>query len=222
MSTIVVPSGSVVKFSGSAISDDMKTYSNDNKYCLSEDLQLTLHSTFTKLVDETAPKFFKALAGVTRDLFGVSMSGEYKQLGLQIWDSTDPLSLSFSVDLVMRMDAKKDVFLPMTELIQLPLPEDKGGIQGLVPPGPSILTAFGSTKSKSSAGGVVNLAIGGLVLVDCIVTGAEPVISRYPASPDSGSTNYPIYAKVQVSVESSFTATREMIRSLMTNKMSNS
>jgi len=219
---IKVPAGSAVKFSGSAVSNDMKTYSDDNKYCLSEDLQLSLHSSFTKLVDQSAPKFFKVLAGVSRDLFNVSVSGEYKQLGLQVWDSTDPLVLSFSVDLVMRMDAKTDVYLPMTELIQLPLPEDKGGIQGLVPPGPSILTAFGSNTSKSSTGGIVNVAIGGLVLVDCIVTGAEPVASRYPASPDKGATNYPIYAKVQVTLESSFTATRQMIRALMTNELSNS
>lgn len=232
---ISVPAGSVVKFGGAACSQAMLNFSAKNYFMLSEDIQLTLSSQFTKLVDASAPKFFKVLAGMTASLFGFSLSGEYKQLGLQIWDSTEPLGLTFSIDLVKRMDAEQEVFLPMIELIQLPLPEDKGMPQGLVPPGPNILSAFSgstsgqdskTTMAKAANAGMVNIQIGSIYLSGCIVKSAVPIVSKYSsrakssisaASSAQAVNEFPIYAKIQVEVESSFTATRNMIRTLNSN-----
>ena len=206
---MIIPKGMQVRFHGTNVGD-IESY----VYALSEDVTISLHSQFSPLVDGGSPKFFKMLAGVTQELFGVSFSGEYKQLGAVIWDSTDPISISFSVDLVMRTNAYKDVMLPMEALILLPVPEDKAGIQGLVPPGPSILAVLGKTDSQGQYAQRLNVQLGGVVLLNCVLTSAEPTMCRYSAKDATDDDEYPIYAKIQCAVQSTTIATKTTVRQL--------
>lgn len=209
--SIQVPKGMKVTFSGKNIGRV-----SEYIYILAEDVTIALRSQFSPLVDGGAPKFFKMVAGVTQELFGVSFSGEYKQLGFSIWDSTDPISVSFSVCLAMKTDAKADVIDPMRELIKLPLPNDPADRQltGLVPPGPSILTLLGKENAASKYAQRLNVQLGGVVLLDCILTSAEPTLCRFS---DTGS--YPIYAKIQCALQSSMIATKQSIDHMFTDSI---
>ena len=205
---INIPAGMRVIFSGSGKSPNNPIEVDKYTYILAEDVSLSLESHFTKLVDGSAPSMFKMMAGVTDKLFNFSVSGGYAQLGFQIWDSTEPLSFSFSVDLTMRTDARADVLDPMKALIKLPLPYDKGSIQGLVPPGPSLLTMLGQIGDKFEQS--LTIKMGGLTLKDAILTSAQPTICRYVDNSD-----VPIYAKIQCTVQSSKTATKNLIDEML-------
>jgi hypothetical protein len=198
---ITIPAGMRVIFDDGV---DLK----DKVYILGEDIGLTLRSSFSPIVDGGAPKLLHMLAGVTNAVLNFSTSGEYKQLGFNLWESTDPLSIGFTVELIMRTDAKSDVFDPMQALIKLPLPDDKGGLQGLVPPGPSVLSLFGGDKI-TKYGSTLNVTVGGLTLENAILTSAEPTLCRF-----SDDHDYPIYAKIQCAVMSSQIATKGMISTM--------
>lgn len=204
MSALNILAGQLVKF------DDGGALLSSYQYYLAEDVSLTLSSSFKPLVDGGSPSLFKMIAGVSNSLFNVSFSGEYKELGFVIWDRTEPVQVSFSVDLVMSTNARVDVFDPLQALIKLPLPEDRGFPQGLVPPGPSILELLG--KHDTNIGGqYLTIYLGGVVMRRAILTSAVPTICRYTDDKDC-----PIYAKVSCTAQSSTIATKQLVDEMFT------
>ena len=174
---------------------------------LDEDLTLNLSSQFGELVGGGTSKAFSVVGSVSRDVFNLGFSGQVKQLGFQVWQKTEPLSVSLTIAFNMITNAYNDVFLPVKTLIKLPLPDDgsvgDNGI-GLIPPGPSILEAFGDNSNQR--GKKLSCRIGSVRLPGIIVTQAQPTFSK-----ETDQSGFPIYAKVVLDIRTIFTATTNLI-----------
>lgn len=184
---------------------------------LEEDVTITMGSDFSSVTsDSGSPKMLSLIAGVLRDagLGNIAgwAGGQFKQLGFQTWTGTRPMETSFTVNLHMKTDAKKDVVEPALAIARLCLPtEGSGG--SLIAPGPSILTALeGSARSEESLemGKILHCYLGSYVLRNVIVKRAQPTFSKY--IDDNG---FPISAKVEVNVLTIFSATTQMLDSIL-------
>jgi len=195
-------------------------------FVLNEEPTFRINSQFSALADGTTNKFFQAAGGVVRDITQgkASGSGQYKQLGIQLWEKTDPITVNLNITLYKKTDAFKDVVTPAMALMKLPLARTASGagaLGGLLPPGPSLLTAFsgGATapgtppKSGSdgngTAGSNIYLRIGKANLGRVIVKGVEPTWSK-----QTDKSGHFIWCKLSVEVATVFSATQEDIEGM--------
>jgi hypothetical protein len=177
---------------------------------LEEDITLSLSSSFSPLLEGANSKLFTLLGSVARDVMGRGFSTQYKELGFQIWESTDPISFTCTVGFYIdkiNVDGKSQVYDPMIALMKLPLPSEGGVAGSLIPPGPGILTLIGAGKGKKSQGKVLSCEIGNILRIDrIIVKKAEPTWST-----DTDDNDYPIWGKCALDIQSLTTATAQML-----------
>jgi hypothetical protein len=204
---IPIPKGKEVVFQqgGGPISG-----TENSRAILNEDLTLSLSSSFSSLTESSAPSAFKALAGVLRDTGANKVAGfiggEFKQLGFQVWTGTAPLSTTLSLKFSMDKDAKKDVMEPILAITKLVLPST-GDAGALIGPGPSILSTFEEGKIGSFAKGKnLHCYIGNFKISNIIVTRADPTFSKH-----TDQYGYPIWATLELSFTTVFSATVEML-----------
>jgi hypothetical protein len=204
---IPIPKGKEVVFQqgGGPISG-----TENSRAILNEDLTLNFSSSFSSLAESSAPKAFKALAGVLKDTGANKVAGfiggEFKQLGFQVWTGTEPLSTTLSLKFSMDKDAKKDVMEPALAITKLVLPStgDKGALIG---PGPSVLSTFEEGKIGSfTEGKNLHCYIGNFKISNIIVTRAVPTFSKH-----TDQYGYPIWATLELSFTTIFSATVEML-----------
>ena len=81
---IVIPKGKKVEF----WLNDTKLLP-DRNIVLEDDINIALQSSFSSLVNESGSTALSLVGGVTRDLFNFGFSGQFKELGFQLWKSTD-------------------------------------------------------------------------------------------------------------------------------------
>jgi hypothetical protein len=196
---------------------------------LLEDYTIALSSDFGQLVDSGSNDAFTVLGGALKSLSGsrFGFSSQFKQMGFQIWKGTQPIQLQFSLEFHYTYDAHAEVVVPIRRLCRLPLPGD--GLAGnLVPPGPSVLEAIAGTNAsnvppssdtpatqdpdvdeegtKSTADTYVNVRVGNMLFMGCIVKSAEPTFSKYVDE-----SNSPIYGRVALVITTMYTATKESL-----------
>jgi hypothetical protein len=211
----------------------VQIFEHDNSTCiatgaLAEEWTITLSSEFGQLVDSGANDAFTVLGGAVSRMSGgkFGFSSQFKQMGFQIWKGTAPVTLQFSLEFHFTYNAQEEVRRPIERLCEIPLPGE--GLAGnLIPPGPSILEAISGTSASNAAPDMdsppaessekvrgadsyVNVIIGGMVFMGCIMTNAEPTFSRRTDETDS-----PIYGRVAVTMITMYTATKESIRESM-------
>jgi len=217
---IPVPAGSVVTISN-----------HEGEYIASgtllEEYTLSLRSEFGQLIDSGANDAFTVLGGALKSLSGgrLGFSSQFKQMGFQIWKGTDPIQLQFSLEFHYTYDAHTEVVVPIRNLCKLPLPGD-GPLGNLIPPGPSVLEAISGAnasntppngeapppaeidqaKTKQTADTYVNIRVGNMLFMGCIVTSAEPTFSKYVDE-----NNSPIYGRVAITAITMYTATKESL-----------
>jgi hypothetical protein len=173
---------------------------------LEEDISLNFQSSFSTLLGDQANKFLTLAGGVSKDFLNIGFTGQFKQFGYQIWEKTEPVSLSFSVGLYMETNAEFDVVDPSEELIKLALPEDAGLSNqgaGLIAPGPTLTEALGKKTGRS-----LYLSAGYIFLRPIIVKKVEPLYSL-----ETDQFGYPIWCILRIDIETVFTATTNMIDS---------
>ncbi|MDR2943345.1 MAG: hypothetical protein LBV17_12230 [Treponema sp.] len=199
------------------------------KGALLEDYTLSLSSDFGQLVDTGANTAFDMLGGALKSLSGnrFGFSSQFKQMGFQIWKGTHPIQFQFSLEFHYTYNAREEVVIPIRKLIELPLPGESTVIPGnLIPPGPSVIEALtgsnaSNTPMPSSAAVVegvseesldsfVNITIGGMQFLGCIVTGAEPTYSKFVDE-----HNCPIYGRVALTAITMYSATKGTVRDAM-------
>lgn len=214
---IPIPKGKEVVFQqgGGPISG-----TENSRAILNEDLTLSFSSSFSSLTESSAPNAFKALAGVLRDTGANKVAGfiggEFKQLGFQVWTGTAPLSTTLSLKFSMDRDAKKDVMEPILAITKLVLPStgDAGApasAGALIGPGPSILSTFEEGKIGSFAEGKnLHCYIGNFKISNIIVTRADPTFSKH-----TDQYGYPIWATLELSFTTVFSATVEMLKNMV-------
>lgn len=178
---------------------------------LDEDITLSLTSQFGDLVSAGGSNALSALGSLSRDLTGFGFSGQFKQLGFQVWQKTEPLAITLTVAFNMKTNAYTDVVAPTKALIKLPLPDDANSGEdglGLIPPGPSILEAF-SGENRESTGKQISCRIGFVRLPGIIVNGAQPTFSK-----ETDQNGWPVYSKVELQLKTIYTATTSLIDQL--------
>ena len=197
---------------------------------LLEEYTLTLSSEFGTLVDGGGSTAFDMLGGALKSLSGnrFGFSSQFKQMGFQVWKGTQPIQLQFSLEFHYTYNAREEVVIPIRRLVALPLPgEGLGG--NLIPPGPSVIEAIAGTNQSNTppsnnaavlensedAGAVgldsyVNITIGGMVFLGCIVTHAEPTFSKFVDE-----NNCPIYGRVAITATTMYSATKDTVKDAM-------
>ncbi|MFW6225382.1 MAG: hypothetical protein ACOC3V_00320 [bacterium] len=176
---------------------------------LEEPITINLSSSFEPVFGGGDTKIFDLIGSLSRDVLGntAGFSGQFKQLSIQTWKGTDPVSLpSITIGLYVdktNVDAYNQVYLPTKKLRELPLPDERRS-GNLIPPGPSLLEALGK---KNSNWPTYSLRIGKILyLPQIIIKKAEPTYSN-----ETDAEGYPIWAKVALDIQSISTATKKLM-----------
>ena len=180
---------------------------------LNEDLTLNFSSSFSEVASSSSPTAFKLLAGVLRDsgaseLAGL-VGGEFKQLGFKVWTGTEPLTTTLSLKFAMTNNAKTEVVDPVIALTKLALPT-VGSLGSLIGPGPSIVNAFKDDDGSYSDYKNIHCYIGNFKISNIIITRAIPTFSKH-----TDQNGYPIWASLEISFSTIFSATVEMLDSMI-------
>jgi hypothetical protein len=187
---------------------------------ISNDISLNLSSSFSQFLgsfggDSALNGLLSSIAPV-REFIG---STQFRQMGLQTWEKTEPISMSLEIQLNMKTDAKSDVFDPAKLLMMLPLPRelDSGN---LIAPGPTFFSAiqdaaqaFNIDIPGSGEGGVFTegdyyaVMIGKTFFLEkAIIRKVTPVFSL-----NTDTEDYTISCKLSIEIDSMFTATQQMV-----------
>ena len=198
---------------------------------LLEDYTVSLNSEFGQLIDTGGSDAFTVLGGALKSLSGgrYGFSSQFKQMGFQIWKGTEPIQLQFSLEFHYTYDAHAEVVVPIRNLCKLPLPGD-GPLGNLIPPGPSVLEAISGTSetntppsgeappaeeidqesTRQTADTYVNITVGNMRFMGCIVKSAEPTFSKYVDE-----NNHPIYGRVAITAITMYSGTKESLDRIM-------
>jgi len=218
MATIKIPSGKILRLNLGGV-----RVTGNIPIVLEEDITLSLSSSFSPLIGGGASnKLITMLGALSKDILGYGFSGQFKQMGFQVWTGTDPLGFSAQVGFYMGStnlnDAKVEVYDPAIALMKLPLPDDSGSHDGigLIAPGPSLLNILQKTKVGSLVGShvpkagakMISMQIGKILRVNSvIVKKAEPTFAI-----ETDSNGYPIWAKISLDISSTVTATVQLLQ----------
>jgi hypothetical protein len=205
---IAVPKGKKVEFR----IDGGEIFGTEGKeFVLSENLTINFSSRFGDLVSSGSPKMLKVASGLlgSMGLPGAGiLSGKFKQLGFQVWESTEPLSTSFTVKVFMKNDAYNDVVAPAIALAKICLPrEDVGG--SLIGPGPTIEAAF-EGEEKLGKSRKITCQIGNFRISNVVMERAQPTFSK-----TTDQYGYPIEATIEISIKTIYTATIEEVEKMV-------
>jgi len=206
---------------------------------LMENLDVELNSEFESISDFASMKSnvgtaITALGALSRDIFGVGFSSQFKQMGYQFWKTTKPLSVKVTLEFAALYNAKLEVSDPILKLCKLPLPREGGLLGSLIPPGPSIRYALGDPKEGGVMGAIsgflfgeekeetekadfdenskssyFNIYCAGYVFSKCICKSAVPSFGKRVDG-----SGYSVYGKIDMAFETIYSATQELIKSL--------
>ena len=174
---------------------------------LESEITISLSSTFEELLSFGLQKNIMAFTGVLRSLTGYSISSQFKEMGYRMWTKTEPIKFSATVSFHMTYSGEEEVLKPMQVLMKLPLPSaaEKGEGFGLIPPGPSILTAMGEGNSAKFERSY-SLRCGPYYFKSIVIEKAEPTFSA-----ETDDRGFPIWGQIQLDVCSLYTATTQDI-----------
>ena len=203
---------------------------------VNETFTVNVNSSFGDLMGKVGGG---ALSHVTQALHRarvISVSTQYKSFGMQLWERTEPMSFSISVDLRYGgagiFDAYKEVVLPAKQLASLVLPAEGPGGQ-LYGPGPTLIdVAEDAVKSVlgviGGGGGQAEQAVSNLatslgrhtvgcrlwigeriVFNDLILEGAEPTFAN-----EVDDRGYPISATVKIDFRTIHIPTKTYLESI--------
>ncbi len=204
---IIIPKGKKVKFKRN------NTEIPGVPMILEDEVTVSMSSSFSEITKGNSSTVFSLIAGAIRDAGYENISawagGQFKQLGFQTWTGTAPLSTTLTVNLTMNNDAKKDVVDPTLKLSKLCLPEEGTG-GALIPPGPSISSALQSNEDEASRGKIIHCYIGNYVLRNVLVKRAQPTFSKFVDN-----NGYPISSRVELEITTLFSATTQMVETML-------
>ncbi len=180
---------------------------------LEENITISLSSSFAPLVAPPATNLITEAGKAIRDWTNgrVNFSGQWKHLSYQTWQGTSPISFNATIGLYMGAaglnDGKTEVYDPAIELCNLVLPtEGLGG--NLQAPGPSLNEVIGQLVTAST----IAIEIGRVLRISHgIILKAEPQFSN-----ETDSNGYPIWAVVNLDINSIFSATVEALNEINT------
>lgn len=200
---------------------------------LDDELSISVSSKFGELWQSSPNNFMNLLSSS----FGLP-NGQFTLQGVQIWQSTDPINISMTLDVLMDDDPYEDVIVPTKSLMALVLPEKSKMVLGnkesknnlklstLIPPGPNLQGIVNSMKNNSKLAskaseflenfsmgtrGVYKIIIGYATLNNVIITKCEPTYSKEMVYSNSRGKFYPSSASLSVDISTMEMATTDMI-----------
>jgi len=203
---IKIPKGKTIR-----ISVNTKPILSEYDMIIESDVTLSLSSSFEPFLGGGSGKLIDAIGAISKKKTGHGFSSKFKQLGIQTWTGTDPMSVSsvtigFYIDR-RNPDAYKQVFLPIMELCKLPLPSEGGELGSLIAPGPTVAAAFEGEEEKGEYSDIIGIEIGNIIRIpNAIIKKAEPTFSN-----ETDENDYPIWGKVSLDIISVFTATKQAL-----------
>lgn len=201
MGTIKIPKGKRIRI----LKNGQEILPSSIKLTLDSEIQLSLSSQFQSLFGEPPNTALTVLGSISKEVFGWGGSGSFKEMGFQVWQGTEPISFNFTTTLHMTYSGKKEVLDPAKELMKIPLPRTqklKEGF-GMIAPGPSILSMFKKTESKTD---LYSIRIGMVYIDKVIIKKVEPTFST-----ECDSEGYPTYITLTIDCDSLYVATQQMI-----------
>ena len=194
-----IPRGKKVTFDTGNPVIDYKEFELDSP------VQVKANSTFKNVAGGSSNTAFTALAGVLKDKYNFELPVSFKQLGFQQWESTEPVSMQFTIKAYMENNALQDVVQPMQALMSMCVPKEiTGGNGGLVAPGPALYKAILNQRGISAT-----IFLGPLTVNDIIMTSADVTFAN-----EVDTNDLPIWASANISIISCFTATDVTIANL--------
>lgn len=211
--------------------------SNNNSKCSNliydDDLSFKLTSSFGNLWDAHGNNLMTMLSSGSK---GKIPSGQFVMQGMQIWQSTDPLSFSLGCKLETVNNAYNDVYVQSMNLAQLCLPykskNSKGQTNGmlatLVPPGPNLIKILTEGFEKISdlmaklnvgeeSKGTYNIDVGQhFHFKNVIITSCQPTFSKFVDE-----DGYPMSADIELEFSTCEIATTDMIADIQQSAQSN-
>ena len=112
-----IPSYKIVEIYN-ADAEGTPTLVTNKPLIMNDELSIKVNSKYGELWQSTPNDFMNLLAGA----FGIP-NGQFALQGVQIWQSTDPINISITVNLEMDTDSYEDVIVPTKDLMSLVLPE---------------------------------------------------------------------------------------------------
>lgn len=210
---MIIPAGKKIRINRTAYQDGdyiSKGPVVDQPMILEEDITLSLSSEFSPVWGGSiGPEGLLGdviTSAVGAAFGGKSYTGKFKQMGIQMWRSTDPLSfgptIAFYADKT-DFNPREQVYEPIMTLCKIPLPgEGPGGI--LSAPGPTLINFLGDIGDNPDR---FSLQIGRILYIpQIIIKKAEPTFST-----ETDQNGYPIWGKVQLDIQSINVATKEML-----------
>lgn len=205
------PKGTIIEFKvNTGNSPEIPSALQNVTLIQEEDVVLNFASEFSPVMSKSVSNVEKLATDVLSGATGIQLSSQFKEFGFQTWRGTSPVSFSLTFTLAMQTDAKADVVEPCEALIGLVLPDDTGARGSLVLPSPNILSILGIDDSPQGTSTVISCKLGFLDFPSVIVKKATPVFSK-----ELDEQGFPIWCKMQMDVESVYTATRSMLRTAM-------
>lgn len=222
------------------IKDDSGSIIGDVPLIMNDELSIKVNSKYGQLWEASPNNLMNLLASS----FNVP-SGQFALQGAQIWQSTDPLDLDFTVSLEMDDDAFLDVVRPCMILMQTALPSysdgSEGGIRGtieqliekkfnlklktLIPPGPNIQALLNTmsadrnyTKLLSKRGGskgVYIVDVGFATFNGVIIKKVEPTFSKEYSYSVFKDDYFPASASLSIEISTMEVATTDMILNMV-------
>lgn len=212
---MVIPAGKKIKINRTSYQDDQYkskgSVVGDVPMILEEDITFSLSSEFSPVWGGKTEGIGSIASNLAKGIFGSTVSTQFKQMGIQIWRSTDPLSFGPTVGFYAdknNFNPRIQVYEPIMELCKIPLPsEGSGGT--LVPPGPTLIDFLGDVSKNPD---MFSLSIGKILyLPQIIIKKAEPTFST-----ETDAEGYPIWGKVQLDIQTINIATRQMLEKRLT------
>ena len=218
MSRVTIPKGRQIEFL-----KDGKSILPGVPLTLESDLTISVSSSFDYLMGGGG-KYSKLISNIGKSIASVAGSkfgfgGTLKQMGVQTWQSTDPLSLNVVLTFFLGMrdiwNALEEVKKPIFELMKMTLPTE-GALGTLVAPGPSPLDVLKGTAADGMLKtATISLDIGGIIyLPEIIVKQVQPTFSK-----EVDENGFPIWGQVSIDVMTLFTATGDLLDDEITASM---
>ena len=202
-----IPSGKKIKIRENGVDIFEEAGLTGIEMFLESEITIDLSSSFEELLSFGLQKNVMAFTNVLQSLTGFSISSQFKEMGYRMWTKSEPIKFSATVSFNMTYSGEEEVLKPMKVLMKLPLPStaEKGEGFGLIPPGPSILSAMGAGNSAKFERSY-SLRCGPYYFKSIIIEKAQPTFST-----ETDDKGFPIWGQIQLDVCSLFTATTQDI-----------
>ena len=199
----------------------------DVPFIIDDGLSIQINSKYGQLWEGSSNNLMSLLSSS-----GVVPSGQFALQGLQIWNSTDPIKLSFTVHLEMDTNPLKEVVNPARLIMSKTLPSLANGttlvgkgeqliqqtfnlqLKTLIPPGPNLQTIVSEMTNGNTAKNTFDVIVGGWCkFKNMVFTKADPTFSKDVCYLDS--KPYPVSAELSIEMNTIEIATTDMISRML-------